>query len=237
MGLVFVGMMILSASGGGWIATAVGLAVVFVGWRKKSALVVVPLAAVAAGAAALFYGQTLWLQETFATGSLLARFKMWQHTLGLLSGRGLAVGLGLGGWRTVYSERLGESQVHVHNAYLQLYTDTGVLGIVALVLAAMVFVRLSRGMLSSPRGQAWYGVGAGMTAAIVAGAVMAMYDVTTTVTVVGAASYVYLSVPLLWVWVALLVVAHERLATGMPGASPRYHVRRVTAIPRTPLET
>ena len=212
LGLAFLGMLILSASGGGWIAAACGVAVVLVLWRRWMAWVVVPAAGIAGGAAVMFYHQTAWLQQTFATSSLAGRVTFWINTLDFMSGRHLITGIGLGSWTESYRQFIGESQIHVHNTYLQLYTDTGLLGILAMVAAAVVFVRLAARMLTSSRQDPRYGIAIGMIGASIAGAVMAIYEVTTTVTVIEAAGYLYMSVPLLWVWAALFVVSQQRLA-------------------------
>jgi hypothetical protein len=220
LGLLFLVMLVLSASGGGWIAAACGLAFVFVSWRSWMALVVVPLAGIVTAAAALCYGQTPWLQQTFATGSLVGRVTMWSNTIQLFHGRGFVAGLGLGSWTELYNRLFRENQIHIHNAYLQLYTDTGVLGVIAFVAATVVFVHVSRGMLPPSRQDSWHGVRVGMISGVIAGAVMATYEVATTVTVVGVTSYVYLSVPFLWVWAALFAVwAQKRLARWEAGSS------------------
>ncbi len=213
LGLAFLALLAFTASGGGWIATFCGLAVIFFVWKKWTAFVAVPSAGFSAAAASIVYRHTVWLQQTFSTGSLLTRFTLWKNTIHLFSGRSIVAGLGFGGWAAAYNGHFGETQTHVHNSYLQLYADTGIVGIAALALAAAIFVRLSMTILSSSRRQPWFGFAAGLIAAIVAGAAMAMYDVTTTVTVMETSGYLYMSVPLLWVWAALLVVAQKKLAS------------------------
>lgn len=213
---VFLGMLILSDSGGGWIAAFCGLAFAAIWWRRWTALVLVPAAGTAAWMVAVFYHRVSWIAPTFSTSSLTGRFRLWVDTLQLVGGSHTMTGLGLGSWADLYQQYYGEVQIHIHNAYLQLYTDMGFLGMLSLVAAAVVFIRLVKRMRSSSRHHLWYGAGVGMAAAIIAGAVMAVYDVTTYVNVTGTAGYVYLSVPLLWVWAALFVVAHRRLTAEKP---------------------
>jgi putative inorganic carbon (hco3(-)) transporter len=218
LSLILFGMLILSASGGGWIAAFCGLAFLPFSFRKWTAWIVVPSTGVVVTVAVFCYSHTLWLQQIFSTGSLFSRVTMWENTLRLLSFKSAVAGLGLGNWASWYNNNFGESQIHVHNSFLQLYADTGILGVVALITATVVFIHLCTRILSQSPQRSWYGIGVGLIAAIFAGAIMAMYDVTATVTIMGISSYIYMSVPLLWVWAALLIVSEKKLAQSLPKA-------------------
>ena len=82
-----------------------------------------------------------------------------------------------------------------------------------MVLAAIIFIRLSINLLKlSPRNSVnWIGIG--LIGSIIAGAVFAMFDVTTSVTYVTNTGYIYLVLPLLWIGAALFSVVSGKLAS------------------------
>jgi O-antigen ligase len=204
----FTGILFLSDSGAGWIAFAVSLAFMLVCWRKWLVWILVPAGGLLTAAAIMFYDKTAWLQATFSTGSLMGRIHIWQNTIALLRGKAIITGLGLGSWHEIYNNRYADPVPHVHNAYLQMYCDAGILGVIAMVLAGIIVIRLSINMLKSSRRDAGYWIGTGLIGSIIAGAVFAMFDVTPTITYVTASGYIYLALPLLWIGAALIAVVH-----------------------------
>jgi len=144
----------------------------------------------------------------------MGRFELWLNTFRGMSRTQDITGLGLGGWVKTYQTTYGGQPIHVHNSYLQYYVDGGLIAAASLAGAAVQFIRVTASILRSSRANIWYGAGVGLIGGIVAGAVMALYDVTTTVTVwTSATTYIYMSVPFIWVWAALLVVTREKLET------------------------
>jgi hypothetical protein len=208
---VFMAAMVLSDSGGGWIAAAIGLAFVLACWRWQTIMVTVPVYGMVAGICTAFYHRFKWIAPSFSTGSLMGRFSIWGNTFRLFGGIRSVTGLGLGSWSRAYRDQYNETMIHTHNSYLQLYADSGLVGLAAMVASAIQFGRISLSSLLASRENPWYGVAVGLTGGIIAGAAMAMYDATTTVTVYSATSYLYMSVPFVWVWAALLVVANRKL--------------------------
>jgi O-antigen ligase len=173
---------------------------------------VVPAVGLITSAVVIFYDKTPWLMQAFAWDSFRYRMIEWSNTIHLISGYSIVTGLGPGNWVDIYNSHYGAGDIIVHNSYLQLYADTGILGGLALITAAVVFVRLSISILSSSRQDSWHGAGVGLIGSIIAGAVFASYDVTITGTIMTATSYIYLSIPLLWVLAALLVVSNKHLS-------------------------
>ena len=146
--------------------------------------------------AVIFYDKTAWLRTTFSTASLIGRIELWQNTFILLKGKAAVLGLGLGAWFKVYSSHYGSSvPIIVHNSYLQLYCDAGILGFIAMVLAAIIFIRLSINILKSSRRNSVNWIGIGLIGSIIAGAVFAIFDVTTSITYVTNTGYIYLVHP------------------------------------------
>jgi len=158
----------------------------------------------------MFYDKTEWLQATFAVWSLNSRFDLWQNTLTLLKGKAAFFGLGPGAWRVNYNGLFEGNNTHIHDAYLQTCCDAGLLGVIAMIMAAVIFVRLAVKMLRSSRENSGYWINVGLIAAILAGAVFAVFDVTTTITYVTPSGYIYLALPLIWIFAAVFTV------TGVP---------------------
>jgi O-antigen ligase len=173
--------------------------------------VLIPAGGLLTGAAVIFYDKTAWLRTTFSTGSLIDRIELWQNTLTLLKGKVAVTGLGLGGWFRVYSSHYGGSVPIVHNSYLQLYCDAGILGLIAMILAAIILIHLSMNLLKSSWRNSVKWVGIGLIGSIIAGAIFAIFDVTISITYVTNTGYIYLVLPLFWIGVGLFVVVIKRL--------------------------
>lgn len=212
IGLIFLVILFLTISGGGWIAVTCGLAFVLMCWRWRILKVVIPAIALIVSVIVVFYDKTPWLIQAFSWDSLMYRVReIWLKTIPLFEKYEILTGLGPGCWNAQFITQYGANNVHLHNSYFQLYADTGILGMAALIVAAVVFIRISWGIIKSSRQNPWYAMGVGLLGSIIAGAVFACYDVTITGTVLTATSYIYLSVPLLWVLAALLVVSSKHL--------------------------
>jgi len=210
-GLVFTGILFMTDSGGGWIAVVCGLALVFICWRIWMLWVVIPLIGIVTSVIVIVFNKIPWLMRTFSWDSFLYRTKEWSNTFHLLKGSLFFTGLGPGNWVDVYDKQYRAGDIILHSSYFQFYTDAGIMGIAALIIAVVVFVRLSLTIRSSPPQNPWQGVGIGLMGSIVAGAVFACYDVTFTGTLAAAAGYIYFSIPLLWIIVALFVVSQQKL--------------------------
>jgi len=210
-GLVFTGVLFMTVSGGGWIAVVCGLALVFVCWRRRMLLMVVPLIGITTAVIVIFYHKISWLMTAFQWSSFLWRTNEWSHTFHLIKGFSLFTGLGPGNWVVLYNKQYASGDLIIHSSYFQYFNDAGVLGIVALVIAVVVFIRLSIQITLSSRQNPWYGVGIGLIGGILAGAVFACYDVTFSGTLPVAAGYIYFSIPLLWIIAAFFVVSQQKL--------------------------
>ena len=208
LAVIFGGILVLSASGGGWIATIAGIFIVLLYHRTRT-FWVTSLASVVAVAATLpIWYNTTWIKAVFPLQSLFSRLEMWQATIVALKENPLT-GLGLGGWWSNVST-FGVI-VGPHNAYLQIVYDTGALGMIALVLAAIIGVKLFRQILHSDKGNSYYGIASGITAGLIAGGIHALIDDNMSVLIQIGNDYLYYAVPLLWLWAALLVVSCQRL--------------------------
>ena len=75
-----------------------------------------------------------------------------------------------------------------------------------MVLAGIIFIRLSINLLNLSHQNSVYWIGVGMIGSFIAGAVFSIFDVLTTITYVTGTGYIYLSLPLLWIGAALSAV-------------------------------
>ena len=125
-------LLVLSASGGGWIAALVGLFFVLLARGFKTLLgAAVAAMAVAGVTAPLWYGAQ-WIGTVLPYKDLLGREGFWRYTLEVLRGHPIT-GLGLcAWWSTVQKNFSTFSPGGPHSTYVQLYSDCGLLGLIAL---------------------------------------------------------------------------------------------------------
>lgn len=205
---VFAAILVLSVSGGGWIATMAGIFIVLLFRGAKTVWYTSLALGTTIGATFPIWHNTDWIGVVFPINSLLSRLELWKATIATLRDSPLT-GLGLGGWwfkLPMYSPLGGP-----HNAYLQLYSDTGALGFIGFIIGAIVSVKLFLQILHSDKGNPYYGIASGIAAGIIAGGVHGLVDVNTNVLIDIGSTYLYFAVPLLWLWAALLVVSCQRL--------------------------
>jgi O-Antigen ligase len=211
-GLVFTGILFMTDSGGGWIALTCGLASVMIFWRAWMLWIIIPLVSVVTSIIIIVFDNIPWLMRAFSWDSFLYRTKEWSNTFHLLKGSIFFTGLGPGNWVDVYDKQYKAGDIILHSSYFQFYMDAGMLGVVALIIAAVVFVRLSLKIRSSAPKNPWHAAGIGLIGSTIAGAVFACYDVTFSGTMATAAGYIYFSIPLLWIISALFVVSYQKSA-------------------------
>jgi O-antigen ligase len=210
--LFFTTVLFLSDSGSGWLAFIVSMTLILIIWHKKLMWVIIPIEVILAAFAFTFYDKTGWLRITFSTSSFMSRITLWQNTLVLLKGKAAILGLGPGAWLEIYCKHYPTSVAIVHNSYLQLYCDAGILGLIAMVWAAVIFVRFSIKLLKSSRRNSEYWIGIGLIGSIIAGAIFSLFDTTYSITYVTNIGYIYLVLPLLFIGAALISVINDKLS-------------------------
>jgi hypothetical protein len=157
------------------------------------------------------------LRSLFEWESISGRTPIWERTADLLSDSPFT-GLGLGCWARAYwgTAALDTEITHAHNAYLELYANTGILGIMALIIALGIGTKLSLDIIRSPRAHPWYGFGVGVILACVATLLVGIVESAPVgVPLVAATTYYYVISPIAWILCGLLVIAH-RLITMSP---------------------
>ena len=203
-GLLLSASLFLSASGGGWGAAVCGLIFVLAAWRMWSLWLTVPAVGVVIAVIAANYHKFSWPSQIFSTESLSSRIDIWVKTIDLMK-KSWFTGLGLGTWSEVF-----KVWIHSHSSYIQLWADTGLVGVLAFIVAAVMFLRIAWRIVKSPRQSHWYGIGVGIIGGMLAGAAASVFDVIT-YGAFRAPEYHYLSIPLLWIMAALFVISYRRL--------------------------
>ena len=135
----------------------------------------------------------------------------WETTVELLEDSSLFTGLGLGCWGFVYhGTEVLTHPTNVHNSYLELYTNTGILGALALMVLLVIGCKLAWDIIRSPRNHPWYGFGIGVLLACVATLLVGVVENSPMgLPLVGTDDYRYIVSPLPWVLGGLLVSAHR----------------------------
>jgi O-antigen ligase len=101
---------------------------------------------------------------------------------------------------------------HVHNAYLELYVDTGVFGIIAFICFAAVVAKLAIDIIYSPRNSPYYGFGIGVLLAVLVTALVSTIESAPFgFGIISGSNYCYILSPIPWVLAGLLVTARQLL--------------------------
>jgi hypothetical protein len=94
---VFGGILVLSVSGGGWIAAIAGIFIVLLSRGAKTVWCTSLALGATIGATFPIWHNTDWIGVVFPINSLLVRLELWKATIAVLRDYPLT-GLGLGGW-------------------------------------------------------------------------------------------------------------------------------------------
>lgn len=131
--------------------------------------------------------------------SLKNRLTVWEKALSLVREKPLT-GVGFG------------HLPGLHNAYLELYTNTGILGVLAAFIAIIISVRLMWDILCSKYKPLWTGFGLGLFFVVVYVALLAVLESSPFGFFVQMEySYYYVVSPIPWLIASLLVVTHRML--------------------------
>ena len=206
----FVFLMFISGSGGGWIVVTAALMLLLLRYNEK---VFGATATILVGVIVLLvsFRSTAWESSVFHAANVTGRFEVWKGTIiAMMHYPTWILGFGLGGWwsKVPPDVLIG---VNPHNAYLQLYSDTGIVGLVVLVIGLIMISRLIWDIWRADRSSGVFGVALGVAMGLMAFGLHALVEVNTNLMVTLGARTIYFAIPLIWIWLAFLVVAHRRL--------------------------
>ena len=206
-------LLIMSVSIGGLFATLAAVFLLLLLWKPWTLYLYLPVSIGGLWlAVSSYYPHSEIIQGLIPT-TLISRFTIWKETLLLLKER-LITGIGLGTWFEQHTALVGFPSTHYpHSEFLQIYSDCGILGVVAIIGFAVIFIRLVWRIWHSPENNLWSVLGIGSAVAIVALAVNGIFETTiagvtaVSVTNQGALSYHYVAIPVLWVLVGIFSVS------------------------------
>lgn len=213
---LFLALLFLNGSGGAWLSVIIGIIFVLTCRKLWTLAVTIPVIGFGgwAIAASLNKDSSLaqtWVTKMFPLSSITERINLWQDTINFLNNH-IITGPGLGIWYELYRSNGGKYALNAHNTYLQLYFDAGLLGGIAMVGAAVVFVYICWHILRLFPKRNWNGLAIGIIGSMLAGMVNAVFEVNTSALILNSKTFVnYLAIPYLWLWAAFLVVAYFKL--------------------------
>ncbi len=172
LALPLVMLLVLFGSQGAWLSVFIGLAFL-VAWRSRWAFLAL---AVCVSLGYLGYHEG-WIdpQSVFTqfgpSNSLRTRIALWKWAADVIAHHPVT-GCGLG----VLGEYSKTTLLSPHNAYLQFYADTGLVGALALLGAVVTGGRMGIGVLKAPSDVPWHGFAFGLLAATVALVVHSLFE-------------------------------------------------------------
>ena len=174
---------------------------------------------VASGLLCLFFYVELFflidesLPRLVSWDSVEGRIPRWEKTIDMLGDSPLS-GLGLGCWALAYhGSKVITHPTAVHNAYLELYANTGILGVLAFVSFLVIGFKIALDIIRSPRKHPWYGFGIGALLACLGTFIAGMVESAPIgVPLVGMDTYYYIVSPVPWLLAGFLISVHRLLS-------------------------
>lgn len=210
-------LLIMSASANGLVAAFTGVCLLLIIWKPWILSLYLPGGIYALWLAISHYYSASALVWFLVPGSLISRFNVWRNTLLMLKDKVLT-GIGLGTWIEQYYS-LGGATRSPHNDFLQLYSDCGFLGGLAMLGAATIFIVLTWRMWQRQKKNVWWALGISSAVAIVAFATNGIFEtfisgpLMVSVTSSLVTSYHYVAAPVIWVLAGIFSVAYMRLSS------------------------
>ena len=155
---------------------------------------------------------------SLTVGLLADRAAIWRETLLILKDKVLT-GIGLGTWFEQYASLGGDSirQQHAHNDFLQLLSDCGLLGVLALFVAAAILIIGTWRLWHSPKKNLWWVLGMSSAVAMLALAANGIFETSISGFIVASVSegvitsYHCVAVPVIWVLAGIFSWAYVQV--------------------------
>jgi O-antigen ligase len=214
--LFLLSLLLIATSNAAWPVLTIGL-IVLLGWRSQRLLLSLPA----------WLGVALWsvsgrINRSVGPGldmigsKIELRWHRWDSVWQMIADSPIS-GVGLGGYPATYPEYRSEDLTNdlAHNAYLQFYSDFGLLGVLALIVAGAIFLRLACQIGRGHPDRPWKGIAVGAWVALLLAALYGTVE-SSPAAIVGLSEngYDYAISPLFGILGAALVVAHRGLLGG-----------------------
>lgn len=208
----------MSASINGLVAAFVGILFLLLLWKPWTIFLYLPAGVLGLWQIIGKYYPASTLAWSLVVDLLTDRAAIWRETLLILKDKVLT-GIGLGTWFEQYAALGGDSikQQHAHNDFLQLFSDCGLLGVLALFVAAAIFIIGTWRIWHSPEKNLWWLLGMSSTVAILALAANGIFETSISGFVVVSVSegvitsYHCVAVPVIWVLAGIFSWAYVQV--------------------------
>lgn len=200
-------LLVVSGCGATWIMVAMGMGLLMV-WRSRWSLLSLP-----AWGAMIFWSMTAREGKPFALSgvdwlvqrNIVGRLRIWEGPWEQIVDNPV-LGVGLGGYTLPYS----------HSSYLQFYLDFGLIGLVAVLVGAVMFIKMGWDLWRRRgRQQRWYGLAVGAWVGLLTTVAYASFEGAPECVVgMGEGREFYAISPLLAVAGAVLVISYRKLTEG-----------------------
>jgi hypothetical protein len=178
--------------------------------RKPALQIIIGVLFMALTALALWETR-VGVSRFFAGDTVSGRIPLWHATLEMLKAHPIT-GIGLGCWPLVFNSGALAYPTHPHSAYLELYCNAGIFGVIALVLGVIISIRLGWRILQAENRETWYGLGAGIILALLATALLGLIEQWPSgITLLGADRYHYTVILIPLLLAAPLIMVERKL--------------------------
>ncbi|MFC1998997.1 O-antigen ligase family protein [Chloroflexota bacterium] len=212
--IVFAFALALTISRGAWIAVGIALTIILIRHTKWALLLLL----IAAGAMIW-----VWLADYDPLNILqigrvgnIYRLEIWQLTVEILRGYPL-IGCGLGAFPSVfvpYAPPQFSEHPNPHNAYLMLYSDMGIFGVLAAALATVILIITIVKMWRAPHKEPAYGMAFGIAAGVIALGIHAIFEASSAIIWIDSGgNYRYLASILPWIAAGSLAAVIKKRKT------------------------
>jgi O-antigen ligase len=205
---LFTAILILSAAGGGWVPALLAVIFVLLARNFKRALPMIVAIIVTASVTDPFWYKANWFEVTLPFQNLLDRGDFWKATLLALKDH-LFTGLGLCGWWSRVNTSITPGGPH--NSYLQLYSDCGPVGLIALFVVIFIGIKLAKKVLHADKTNPYFGLTLGFLAGCIAASAYAVIENIFVVFIPINQQDLTFTVPLVWLLLAGLILSTQKL--------------------------
>jgi O-antigen ligase len=213
---IFLILLFFNGSGGGWLSAVIGIIFVLSCWKLWTLAITLPSIGVCSWIVISSLDITsplaqTWVVKMFPLSSITERVHIWQNSINLLHNN-VVTGLGSGTWYELYLSNYKYLVINPHNTCLQIYSDAGLLGGIAIVCVAIALIYICYRIFRSYPRRNLDGLSIGIIGSMLAGIVNGVFEVNTSALILNDSSFVnYLAIPFPWLLAAFLIVVYYRL--------------------------
>lgn len=198
-------LLIMAASMSGFWAVLVGVGILITLWKPWVLIAYIPFGLGGLWLALSKFYPEYNLSATLHFPSLVGRYHIWTDVFEMVKAKALT-GVGLGVFARQYKEATGGFMIHPHNDFIQLFSDGGVISVLAAVSATTIAIWLALRILWSRKKDAdvWTVLGLTLAVGLATVVVHGLFEVSVSGILVDSEnrgaliSYHSVAIPLTW---------------------------------------